>query len=224
MMKKILTSFLFASVVSISFPAQVDSIYAVQNNEQSDGISKVEINIKEMVKDQIEASKQKQFNELMAASLHEIISVEEKNNITVNEIPVSKAIVFGVADLSVVIFLIAVVLTFIVIVINRIRSRRLKIGENNPQLFSTELLKQNIAMIRNEDPVLNRKESQLKSTRKNLRSVSLDKLKKNISATAKELQLSKGEILLTSNIKKIEREKVWNKMKGLKINNHFAEF
>jgi len=223
-MKKILTSFLFASVVSISFPAQVDSIYAVQNNEQSDGISKVEINIKEMVKDQIEASKQKQFNELMAASLHEIISVEEKNNITVNEIPVSKAIVFGVADLSVVIFLIAVVLTFIVIVINRIRSRRLKIGENNPQLFSTELLKQNIAMIRNEDPVLNRKESQLKSTRKNLRSVSLDKLKKNISATAKELQLSKGEILLTSNIKKIEREKVWNKMKGLKINNHFAEF
>ena len=77
--------------------------------------------------------------------------------------------------------------------------------------------------MRNEDPVLNRKESHLSDERRNLKNVSFEKPKQNLSVTARELRLSKGEILLSSNIKNFEREKAWKKMNMLKRANRFAE-
>lgn len=221
MMIRILISFLLISLLSVSF-SQVDSINADKNFEQSCFTGGDEIDLKELVQQQVEASKQKQLNDFMSASLHEIISVEGKEGNTFDGTTLNSAIVFGVADLSVVIFLIAVAISVFVIVINRLRNRKSKVKDDSMPVFSVDLLKKNIAMIRNEDPVLNRTESYLSDKRKNLKNVPLNNLKKDISATAKKLQLSKGEILLSSNIKNFEREKTWNKMKGLKKTNRFA--
>ena len=223
MMMKILIALVSIILFSSYYPLTDELTVYDQNPERMAAAVNDEVNIREMVNEQIQASKQKHFNGFMATSLREIIEVESKDNNNVDQPPVNKAIVFGVADLSVIIFLIAVVLTVIVIVFRRIKNRRTEDENEISPVFSMELLKRNIAMIRNEDPVLNRKESYLSNKRRNLKNVSFEKLNENISVTAKELRLSKGEILLTSSIKNFEREKAWNRIKGMKRTNRLAE-
>lgn len=160
------------------------------------------VDISEMVREQIAAARKKADEEKSTPVPHIDVPKPAKNVKSEagllmsirNKIPLSDDSLIKISVLS----------AFSLLVFGFIMSRRLLLRKKRPKnKHDLKGLKQNIALIREERPIRVRKNNKLKTVRSRLlkKYSKVNMTNESISKTAKELKISKGELLLAERIR-----------------------
>jgi hypothetical protein len=211
--KKYIILFLIISSVHAAFPfAPGDSV--TSNSEEV-------IDIRAIVQNEIENARKKQSNLEHSSTLPGIVKFESAGITSADQPGNSSSGYINRIDNRIIILASAFIIASILVAYRRIRYAKKR--EDNTELQ----LKRKISMIRNEEPFF-LEDNELSEVRKNLRYASMlidrdernnkaaiinvesvnaagrKKTEKDISITAKQLQIAKGEILLASKIRALE--------------------
>ena len=231
LIKKAAIIFLLINSISVSNLIAGDTPVAAKNHEEFVNRENNGINIRELIKRQVQASEQKQLNRYMETSLHDIIRIESEDNNITKLSSVKKSTLIQGYDLGLLIFIGAVISAILIILARRFGYRKIETEDD------LQLLKRRISMIRNEEPLFS-DDKELKKVRKNLYKESLieydevenrngkyrrnknpvqsaglkqnplNKLSDNISTRAKELNISIGELMLVLKIKSYKMNEI----------------
>ena len=231
-MKNVFLKIFFIALV-FQICAAGQSLYESKVEKQDDNLSltatsKLAVDIRQIVKQQIENAKLYEINSGYRKSLSDVIEVESKNYNNTVTANIDKTDFIKNIDLRIIIITAIGFLSFIIIFMRRRKLNRNIGNDEDDELLS---LKTKIAMIRNEEPLvidnsglsevrrglrekpitvndeLNGKSKKaLLNTDKSIESL-FDKLNNDISKTAKQFKISKGEILLASKIRSFEMDK-----------------
>ena len=231
-MKNVFLKIFFIALV-FQICAAGQSLYESKVEKQDDNLSltatsKLPVDIRQIVKQQIENAKLYEINSGYRKSLSDVIEVESKNYNNTVTANIDKTDFIKNIDLRIIIITAIGFLSFIIILMRRRKLNRNIGNDEDDELLS---LKTKIAMIRNEEPLvidnsglskvrrglrekpitvndeLNGKSKKaLLNTDKSIESL-FDKLNNDISKTAKQFKISKGEILLASKIRSFEMDK-----------------
>lgn len=204
-MKKLFTIFFCLIVISVNAQINVDSVISKSsitlNSGVKDSLPKDTINISSIVQQQILAAKLKMEREALNNNQRdskEIVTTAANKNI----IP-KKTITQLFLELSFEAKVLIIFSTFLFAFIG-IRRTVLKI-----QKKEKIELKKKIGMLREEKVPSKIDDKKSKSRRELIHNLSVKKLsEKNISKKAKELKISKGELLLAARLKYLEYEKM----------------
>lgn len=204
-MKKLFTIFFCLIIISVNAQINVDSVISKSsitlNSGVKDSLPKDTINISSIVQQQILAAKLKMEREALNNNQRdskEIVTTAANKNI----IP-KKTITQLFLELSFEAKALIIFSTFLFAFIG-IRRTVLKI-----QKKERIELKKKIGMLREEKVPSKIDDKKSKSRRELIHNLSVKKLsEKNISKKAKELKISKGELLLAARLKYLEYEKM----------------
>ncbi len=193
----------FVTVFQMNISAQETKPEELKiSTRENTGAQENVIDIRKIVERQIQAAVNRRYNKVLNESLKNIIQVESADKKETNRLSG-----FGSSFLKMIDTRIIVLLAAGIVLVAAIGYRRKRLNGNKEDERLPDL-KKRIAMIRNEEPVII-ESSGLSEVRKNLRSMPLEgksygKAKPDISKRAKELNVSKGEILLAAKLRSYE--------------------
>lgn len=181
------------------------------------------IDIRAMVQSEMDNARLKQNNLIQSFTLTNKIKIENAGITSSGQEGFNLFSYFDRVDTRIIILASVFILSSVLIAFRRIRYAKKRFGNNELSL------KRKISMIRDEEPIFS-EDSELSEVRKNLRYASMlydrntnankepiinvksvnaaggKETEKNISITARQLQIAKGEILLASKIRALELE------------------
>ncbi len=198
-MKKFLIAIMLFSSYSYFAQVNIDSVLIAFNNFQPDSVD-----VSKLVQKQIEAARMKEESILKSENENKV-DLNKQENIEIATIPVSAAVINKPANNKIVEFInsfsieVKIFFTFSLLIVLIVSFRRILIRFKKKIKNS---LKHRIAMIREEKVII--KKDRIKTRAR--KSLKKDKLierlsESGINSKARELSISKGEILLAARLK-----------------------